>query len=60
MRTQKKKWKQGWGEGGEMDCKRTDEEEEMERDFTKGGGQGNEKASKKGSVIRWQATCITV
>jgi hypothetical protein len=35
----------------------------MERDFTKGGrggGGGNEKASKKGSVIRWQATCITV
>jgi hypothetical protein len=23
------KWKQGWGEGREMDCKRTDEEEEM-------------------------------
>jgi hypothetical protein len=32
----------------------------MERDFTKGGGEGNEKASKKGSVITWQATCITV
>jgi hypothetical protein len=33
MRTQKKnKWKQGWGEGGAMDCKRTDEEKEMERD----------------------------
>jgi hypothetical protein len=32
MRKQKKKWKQGWGEGGEMDCKRTDEEEGMERD----------------------------
>jgi hypothetical protein len=34
MRTQKKKWKQGWGEGGEMDCKRTDEEEEMGRDIS--------------------------
>jgi hypothetical protein len=33
----------------------------MEREFTKGGGaEGNEKASKKGSVITWQATCITV